>query len=193
MSSLHEQLHSALGAYETHNNLGALLDTVRGIAKDADIDALIAAAEPLKERPEIAMPVYEYVVSQRPDDARAMVVLANAYWLTGRGHDVVGDLATRAKSADPDNRGAWHLWALSESNNRDRMERWHQVTERFPDDKLARAALADNATSLAGAEQDPLALQLAIETYEGLWAEAPNPSQREALEKTLETLRGWKL
>jgi hypothetical protein len=190
---LHTQLHSALAEYESHNNLGALLDTVRGIAKTADLDALIAAAESLKDRPEIAMPIYEHVISKRPNDARAMVVLANAYWLTGRGHDVVGDLAERAKTADPGNRGAWHLWALSESNNRDRMDRWRQVSDRFPDDKLARAALADNATSLAGAEHDPLALKLAIETYESLWQEAPNVAQREALEKTLETLRGWKL
>lgn len=191
--SLQDELQAALADYETHNNLGALLDRVRDIAKNADLDALIAAAEPLKERPEIAMPIYEHVIAHRPNDARAMVILANAYWLTGRGHDVVGDLAERARKSDPTNRGAWHLWALSESNNRERMERWRQVSERFPDDKLARAALADNATSLAGAEQDPLALDLAIRTYEGLWAEAPNPSQREALEKTLETLRGWKL
>ena len=191
--NVHDLLQSALAEYESHNNLGALLDTVRGIAKRADLDALIAAAEPLKDRPEIAMPVYEHVISQRPNDARALVILANAYWLTGRGHDVVGELAERARKADPDNRGAWHLWALSESDNRERMERWRQVTQRFPDDKLARAALADNATSLAGAEQDPLALDLAIRTYEGLWAEAPTAAQREALEKTLETLRGWKL
>jgi hypothetical protein len=190
---LHDQLQSALAEYESHNNLGELLDRVRALARTTDLDALIAAAEPLKERPEIAMPVYEHVISRRPNDARALVVLANAYWLTGRGHDVVGDLAERAKKADPGNRGAWHLWALSESNNRDRMERWRQITHRFPDDKLARAALADNATSLAGAEHDPLALKLAIETYEGLWQEAPNPAQREALEKTLDTLRSWKL
>ena len=30
------------------------------------------------------------------------------------------------------------------------------VTERFPRDQLARAALADNATSVASAEADPL-------------------------------------
>lgn len=191
--SLQRQLQTALSEYESHNNLGALLDTVRAIAKSADLDALIAAAEPLKDRPEIAMPVYEHVISMRPDDARALVILANAYWLTGRGHDIVGDLAERARNADPENRGAWHLWALSESDNRERMERWRQVTLRFPDDKLARAALADNATSLAGAERDPLALDLAIKTYEGLWTEAPNAAQREALENTLETLRGWKL
>ena len=64
--------------------------------------------------------------------------------------------------------------------------RWR---ERFPDDKLARAALADNAASVAGAEHDPLALELAIRTYEGLWQEAPTPTQRRALEETLETLR----
>lgn len=191
--SIHDQLHSALAEYESHNNLGALLDTVRSIAKTTPIDALIEAAEPLKDRPEIVMPVYEHVIEKRPNDARALVILANACWLTGRGHDLVGELAERARKADPDNRGAWHLWALSESNNRDRMERWRQVTDRFPDDKLARAALADNATSLAGAEHDPIALDLAIRTYESLWAEAPNPAQREALEKTLETLRGWKL
>jgi len=34
---------------------------------------------------------------------------------------------------------------------------------------------------------------LAIRTYEGLWQESPNAAQRDALEKTLETLRGWKL
>jgi hypothetical protein len=67
------------------------------------------------------------------------------------------------------------------------------VCSRFPRDQLARAALADNATSLAGAEHDPLALDLAITTYEGLMGEAQTPTQRRALETTLETLRGWKL
>lgn len=193
MSVLQDELESALARYETDDNLGALLDRVRALAQSADIDALIAAAEPLKERPEIVMPVYEHVVAKRPRDARALVLLANAYWITGRGPDVVGELAERAKAADPSNRGAWHLWSLAESNIRDRVERWRQVAERFPDDKLARAALADNATSLAGAEHDPIALDLAIRTYEGLWQESPNADQRDALEKTLETLRNWKL
>ena len=193
MAALQEQLELALARYEGDDNLGALLDTVRQLAQAADVDELIAATEPLKERPEIVMPVYEHVVAKRPRDARALVLLANAYWITGRGPDVVGALAERATAADPGNRGAWHLWALSESNVRDRVERWRQVSERFPDDRLARAALADNATSLAGAEHDPIALDLAIKTYEGLWQESPNPAQQQALEKTLETLRGWKL
>ena len=122
-----------------------------------------------------------------------MVVLANAYWLTGRGADVVGDLAERAKQVDAGNRGAWHLWALAESDPRQRMERWRMVTERFPADQLARAALADNAASVAGAEHDPLALDLAVQTYEGLWAEASRDDERRALEESITKLKGWKL
>ena len=121
------------------------------------------------------------------------MILANAYWLTGRGPDVVGDLASRAIAADATNRGAWHLWALSESDPRQRVARWQQVIVRFPSDDLARAALADNAASLAGAEHDMEALDLAIETYEQLLSTAQSDSQRNALEGALTALRGWKL
>jgi len=193
MPAVPEQIALALERYESDDNLGTLFDTLRAIAKGADIDALIAATEPFRDRPEVVMPVYEHVVSQRPTDARALVVLANAYWLTGRGPDVVGELSARAKAADSSNRAAWHLWALAESNVRGRMERWQEVSTRFPDDQLARAALADNAAGLAGAEHDPLALDLAIKTYESLWEESPTPTQRRALEQTLDTLRSWKL
>jgi hypothetical protein len=192
-TTIASDIAAALGRYESDDNLGVLFDTLRGLAKTADADALIAAAEPYRDRPEVILPVYEHVVAQRPHDARALVALANAYWITGRGPDVVGELAARAKAADPDNRAAWHLWALAESNVRARVERWQQVAGRFPHDQLARAALADNATSLAGAEHDPLAQQLAITTYEGLLEEAQTPTQKRALEQTLETLRGWKL
>jgi hypothetical protein len=193
MSTLSAQVITALSRYEKDNDLGALFDKVRALAVSHDTDDMIAVAEEFRDRHEIVIPVYERVISQRPNDARALVVLANAYWLTGRGPDVVGELATRAMRADPANRGAWHLWALSEGDVRARVGRWQQVTERFPDDLLARAALADNAASLAGAEHDPLALDLAVRTYEGLWQESPTPTQRRALEETLETLRGWKL
>jgi hypothetical protein len=90
-----------------------------------------------------------------------MVILPNAYWLAGRGPEVVSRLASNAKELDPTNRGAWHLWALAESNVRKRVDRWLEVTKRFPADQLARAALADNATSLATDEDDPVALKLA--------------------------------
>jgi hypothetical protein len=190
---LTEQLRAAVASYERDDNLGALFDSIRAMARDADTDDVIEAAEEYRDRPEVVIPVYEHVSSVRPKDARALVTLANAYWLTGRGPEVVGSLAERAKAADPQNRGAWHLWALAVSEVRARVERWRQVTERFPDDLLARAALADNAASLAGAEHDPLALDLAVRTYEGLWQESPTPTQRRALEQTLETLRGWKL
>jgi hypothetical protein len=193
MSDLSARIIAALRKYEKDNDLGALFDSVNGLADTHPLDDLIAIAEEHRDRPEIVIPVYERVTSQRPNDARALVVLANAYWLTGRGPDVVGELASRAIRADATNRGAWHLWALSEGDVRARVERWQQVTERFPDDLLARAALADNAASLAGAEHDPLALDLAVRTYEGLWQESPTPTQRRALEETLATLRGWKL
>ncbi len=159
----------------------------------ADPETLIAATAPYHDLPEVVIPVYERVVTARPTDAQALVVLANAYWLTGRGADVVGALAARAKTADAGNRGAWHLWSLSESNPRARVERWQQVAERFPADQLARAALADNAASLAGAEHDPLALDLAVRTYEGLWAEAGRDEERLALEETIAKLKGWAL
>ena len=190
---MQSQIARLLAEYERTDNLGAFLDAMKALARDADADALVAAAEPFQERLEVIIPLYERVVGLRPNDARAIVTLANAYWLTGRGPEVVGELAARAKKADPANRAAWHLWALAESNVRERTNRWRVVSEKFPSDQLARAALADNAASLAGAEHDPLALDLAIRTYEGLLKESISPTQTRALQQTLETLRSWKL
>jgi hypothetical protein len=186
-------LAAAVQEYHQQGDVGALLDRVQALSRAAEPDALLAAAAPFRDLPEVVIPVYERVVAARPDDAQAMVVLANAYWLTGRGADVVGELARKAIAVDDANRGAWHLWALAESNPRARMERWELVTQRFPGDQLARAALADNAASLAGAEHDPLALDLAVRTYEGLWAEASRDEERRALEETIAKLKGWQL
>ena len=183
----------AVQEYRQHGDIAALLDRMKVLSIAADPETLIAATAPYHDLPEVVIPVYERVVTARPTDAQALVVLANAYWLTGRGADVVGALAARAKTADAGNRGAWHLWSLSESNPRARVERWQQVAERFPADQLARAALADNAASLAGAEHDPLALDLAVRTYEGLWAEAGRDEERLALEETIAKLKGWAL
>jgi hypothetical protein len=138
------------------------------------------------------LPELESAVAERPEDARALVALANHYWLIGAGPEVVGDLASRAIAADPDNRAAWHLWALAESNPRERVARWQQVSKRFPSDDLAKANLADNAASLAGAEHDYQAVDLAIDTYEDLLTRAEHPDQRSALEKAIRTLKGWK-
>jgi hypothetical protein len=193
ISDVAAALASAVDEYRRSDNLGTLLDHLRRLAASADPEALTAAAEPFRDLPEVVIPVYEHVVAARPADARPMVVLANAYWLTGRGPEVVGDLASRAVAVDPSNRGGWHLWALAESRVRERVARWQQVSERFPADQLARAALADNAASLAGAEHDPLALDLAIATYERLLVDASDPGQRRALETAIKTLRGWKL
>lgn len=137
-------------------------------------------------------PGLEQAVEERPNDAKALIALANAYWLSGRGPEVVGNLASRAIAADPADRAGWHLWALAESDPRQRLGRWQQVSERFPGDDLARANVADNAAALAGAEKDYDALDLAIATYEQLLATADEREQREALDSALRSLRGWK-
>lgn len=173
--------------------MATLLRRLDALAAGATPDALIVAVEPFRDIPEVAGPVYERVVAAQPENARALVILANSYWLGGRGPDAVEELATRAIAADPDNRGAWHLWSLAESDPRQRVARWQQVTRRFPDDQLAHANLADNAASLAGAESDADALVLAIHTYEWLLERAERPDVRDALETALLTLRAWKL
>jgi len=186
---LSAELAGYVAAYQRSGDLGQLLDQLRAFAERTDPDFLAAAAKPFQGMPEIIIPLYERITADRPADAQAMVILANAYWLAGRGPDAVSRLVTKAKELDPSNRGAWHLWALAESSVRKRVDRWLEVTKRFPADQLARAALADNATSLATDEDDPVALRLAIDTYEGLLAESPPTAQRLALEETLKTLR----
>lgn len=190
--SLRDALADAVGQYESTGNMGVLMQRLHELRDSVMPDALVSAAEPWLHMPEVAGPLYERIVAEQPGNARAMVILANAYWLSGRGPEVVGELASRALSVDPENRGAWHLWALTEADPRSRTTRWLQVTQRFPADQLAKAALADNAASLAGAEHDREALQLAITTYEALRAASTNTEQQGALDKALTTLRGWK-
>lgn len=184
-------LADAIALYEATGNVGALMERLHHLRDGVTPDALVAAAEPWLHMPEVAGPLYERIVEEQPSNARALVILANAYWLSGRGPELVGEIASRALAADPDNRGAWHLWALTESNQRDRTIRWLQVTQRFPADQLAKAALADNAASLAASEQDREALALAIGAYEELWALSPTEQQRAALETALTTLRNY--
>ena len=180
----------AVEAYRETNDVNALLERLFDVAGKADVDALIAAVEPYRTIPEVAGPVYERVVAERPHDARALVTLANAYWLSGRGAQATGELAARALASDPENRAAWHLWALTEADPRERMLRWKQVTERFPADELARATLA---AASASAERDREALQIAIRSYDQLLRTATRPDQRAALQTALDTLRGWSL
>ena len=187
------ELAACVEAYHRSGDVGQLLDQLRAFAARTPADRLREMAQDYKEMPEVVIPLYERITAEVPHDAQALVVLANSYWLVGRGPAVVGELATRAREIDPGNRGAWHLWALAESDLRKRVERWLVVTQRFPEDQLARAALADNATSLANDEQDPVALKLAIATYETLLAESTHTAQRLALEQSLKTLRSWRL
>ena len=184
-------IRDAVDRYKADGDMNELQGSLSALPDESP--ALLAeAVEPYRDMPEVAGPVYERIVAAEPENARALVILANAYWLSGRGPDVVGELGTRAIAADETNRGAWHLWALSEGNPRERTARWKQVSERFPEDLLARANLADNAAALAGAEQDYEALDLAIDSYEELLEKSDIPEQREALGKAIATLRTWK-
>ena len=184
------ELGAIVGDYRRQGDVPRLLERLAALAVAAPTAELAEAVEPYSEMHEVAGPVYEVIVEREPHNARALVALANAYWLTGRGPDVVSDLASRALTADPANRGAWHLWALSEAVPRRRVQRWQQVSARFPDDQLALANLADNAAALAGAENDPVALKLAVATYESLLATATQ-EETAALENVLRTLRNW--
>lgn len=187
------RLDAVVHEYHQRGDVPRLLESLANLAAGASTQDLVNAVEPYREMHEVAGPLYEVIVQREPENARAIVTLANAYWLTGRGPDVVSELASRALAADPSNRAAWHLWALSESSPRSRVKRWQQITERFPDDELANANLADNAAALAGAENDPVALKLAIATYEKLLSTAAQPAQRAALENALKTLKNWSL
>jgi len=191
-SGFAHDLATLIDAYRVHANIAQLKHDVQALARSAMPDAVIVAAEPYKDEPEIVAPVYEVVIEAQPDNARALVMLANAYWLLGMGPDVVAALASRAIAADPTNRGAWHLWALAESDPRQRVGRWQQVVARFPGDDLALANVADNAAGVAGNEQDYDMLDLAVAAYESLLQRADQPAQREALDTALRSLRGWK-
>ncbi|HLV26537.1 MAG TPA: hypothetical protein VKZ41_09505 [Gemmatimonadales bacterium] len=190
---LRASLAAAVNEYQDHGNIGELLQQLDQLAAGATPDALKVAVEPYREIPEVAGPIYEKIVEVEPENARALVILANAYWLSGRGPEQVGELASRAIAADGTNRGAWHLWALSESQPRQRMTRWRQVATRFPDDLLALANYADNAASVAGAESDPDALLESIRAYENLLERTENPEHRSAVENALLALRTWDL
>lgn len=184
---------AAVREYQADRDIAKLLTRLDAVCEATPAtDELLAAIEPHRDIHEVAGPVLERIAEREPGNAKVLVALANAYWLTGRGPDIVGEIASRALAADPEDRAAWHLWALTEPSPRGRMTRWHQVTIRFPDDKLAHAALADNATSVASAENDPVALKLAVGTYEMLLAGATGAEERAALTGALDTLRRWK-
>ncbi|HJU66627.1 MAG TPA: hypothetical protein VJ650_00165 [Gemmatimonadaceae bacterium] len=192
-ADVHREITAAVDAYRVDANIAQLLERIEHAAHAVDPDTLAAAVEPFREMPEVAGPAYEHIVAAKPDDARALVILANAYWLAGRGPEHVATLATRAIAADPTHRGAWHLWALTESDLRSRVGRWRQVAARFPEDLLARATLADNAASLASTDHDREALDLAIETYTELRAVAQRGEEKQALDRAIETLRTWRI
>ena len=190
--SLTTDIAAAVSEYRQHGNPSELTQRLAHIANGATPDALIEVAEPYGDDPNITAALYERVVLEQPRNARALVILANAYWLQGRGPVDVGELATLAIEADPANRGAWHLWALSESDPRERVMRWQQVSERFTDDNLALANVADNASAVAAAESDYGMLDLAVRSYEVLLGRSDVQEQRDAVETALRALKGWR-
>lgn len=192
-SALERALDGAVEKYRQDGDGPELHRALAGMIAGRGAAELSGAIEPYRQIPEIAGPVFERIVELAPEDARALVGLANAYWLTGRGPEVVGALASRAIESDPSNRAAWHLWSLSEADPRARCARWRQVVTRFPEDDLARASLADNLASLAGAEHDMEALDEAIAEYGVLLERATHPAQRASLEGALASLKGWRL
>lgn len=186
------ELAGLIAEYRALGRFAQLRDELQRVARAATPDALVIAAEEFREDPQLAAPLYEVILEAQPRNARALISLANAYWLLGTGPDPVQDLATRAIEVDPANRAGWHLWALSESDPRQRTLKWRQVHERFPGDDLALANMSDNAAAVASAEQDYEMLDLAIAGYEDLLTRAEQPEQRQALETALMALKGWK-
>jgi hypothetical protein len=191
-NTLPADVAAAVEEYRQHGNPIELTRRLIHLANGATPDALVEVAERYRDDPNIIAPIYEHVVKEQPLNARALVVLANAYWLQGRGPEEVGQLAARAIESDPGSRGAWHLWALSESNPRERVLRWQQVSQRFADDNLALANVADNASAVAGAESDYGMLDLAVQSYEILLARSDVREQREAVDTALRALKGWR-
>ena len=177
------------GGETDHASLAA---TIREIARDVSADDLYEAAAHFRDRPDIATPLLEDVVAAQPNNSRALVRLANCYWLLGAGPQPVAELASRAIAADPQDRAAWHLWALADEQPRGRVGRWQQVVTRFPEDDLALANVADNAASVAGAEHDYEMVDVAIAAYETLRSRAKRDEERVAVERALQTLRAWK-
>ncbi|MGQ0640840.1 MAG: hypothetical protein ACT4P6_08765 [Gemmatimonadaceae bacterium] len=173
-------------------NRTTLSEALRDVTRNAPIDELYAAAEHFRERPDVAVLLLEDVVQAEPNNSRALVRLANGYWLLGAGPQPVGELASRAIAVDPSDRAAWHLWALAEENPRDRVGRWRQVATRFPQDDLALANVADNAASVAGAERDYEMVDIAIAAYETLRSRVQRDAERVAVEKALATRRAWR-
>ena len=120
-SDIRAELAAAVDEYQVHGNPAHLRARLREIAGAATPDALVAAVEPYREIPEVAGTGLR-ADRRRPAAQRACARHSRERLLADRSRsDVVGELASRAIAADATNRGAWHLWALSESDPRQRV------------------------------------------------------------------------
>ena len=80
----------------TPEQTARIAEALREITRDVAPDSLYAAAEHFRDRPDIAVTILEDVVRAQPNNSRALVRLANCYWLLGAGPQPVGELASRA-------------------------------------------------------------------------------------------------
>lgn len=200
MTENHELLRAIAGVAErfavagppTSEQFRQVASALREVTRAAAADDLYVAAEHFRDRPDIALPLFEDVVEAQPNNSRALVRLANCYWLVGAGPKPVAELASRAIAIDPSDRAAWHLWALAEDQPRERVARWQQVASRFPHDDLALANVADNAASVAGTERDYEMVDIAIAAFEELKTRAKRDEEHAAVDKALKTLRSWR-
>ena len=93
------QLRAAAEEYRDGGDMSVLQRRLAGLVASYGADSLAAAAEPYRTVPEIAGPIFERVVEEQPGNARALVALANAYWLGGRGPEKVAEFASSAAAA----------------------------------------------------------------------------------------------
>ena len=127
------------------------------------------ASQPFRDMPEVVIPALRANRrSTRPTDAQAMVILANAYWLTGRGPDAVEQLAVRAQGDRPDQpRRLASLGAHAgrPAQTRRPLARGHEAISRPTNSRAPRSPTTPRASRTT--KHDPVALKLAIATYEG--------------------------
>ena len=193
-STIHRiELSSFVESYQQSGDVGLLFDQLKALAKRTAPDALKQAAQPFRDLPEVVIPLYERIVADSPNDAQAMVVLANSYWLTGRGPDAVEQLASRAKAIDraesrrlaPLGAGRSRICESASIVGSKSRSAFRATNSRAP-----RSPTTPRVWRTT--KQDPVALKLAIATYEGLLAETKQTAQRLALEETLKKLRNWR-
>ena len=105
MLSPFTDIRAALGAivqeYHQRGDVPRLLEQVATLAQAAPSDQLLIAVEPFRDMHEVAGPIYEVIAEREPNNAKVLVALANAYWLS---------VALNARHTGADNVQLLHAW-----------------------------------------------------------------------------------